>query len=297
MKVVLAGSTGFIGTHLVASLLADGHRCTVLTRHPGKLIGGPFPSTVEIRDYNSMPDEADAVVNLAGESVAGFWTESKKQLIEKSRIDFTKTLVAWMAGLSKRPSVFLAGSATGFYGDRGEEFLTESSSVDPQHHFLGRVCEQWEAAANEATALGVRVVNLRTSNVLGKGGGMLGKMVPMLKLSPFILPFAREAYLPWISLRDEVDLIRFALVHDEIVGPLNLVSPDLTTAGQLQAAIGKCIHRKTLGSLPNWVLSLTAGEFSQALTASQKVVPAKALKARFKFQDPDLLTCLKSLNL
>ena len=297
MKIVLAGCTGFIGRRLVQQLVERGHDCTVLIRSSASSGPGIFPETVRLAPYKDMPDEAEAVVNLAGESVAGLWTTNKKVRILRSRVETTEKLVKWMEGLSKRPSIFVSGSATGIYGDRGDERLSEKSNPDPENRFLAQVCKPWEAAANKAREFGVRVVTLRTGNVLDPAGGMIGKMLPMFRISPFVVPFAKDAYLPWISMRDEIGCICYSIENDWVEGPVNLVSPTQSTFGELQAALAEKLNRPVIGSIPNWALRLVTGEFSEALLASQRVLPEKMQNAGYVFEDPDLGEYLKGLNL
>lgn len=297
MKIVLAGCTGFIGRKLVHHLVDRGHECTVLIRSYRSSGPGVFPDSVRLAPYKDMPNEAEAVVNLAGETVAGLWTNSKKDRILRSRVDSTQTLVKWMEDLAKIPTVFISGSATGIYGDRGEERLTEKSNPDPENRFLAQVCKPWEEAAIKAREFGVRVVTLRTGNVLDPAGGMIGKMLPMFRISPFVVPFAKEAYLPWISMRDEVGCICYAIENEWVDGPINLVSPTQCTAGQLQSALAVKLNRPVIGSIPNWVLRLVTGEFSEALLSSQRVLPEKMQNAGYVFEDPDLTEYLKGLNL
>ncbi len=284
MKILLTGATGFIGKRLVSRLTKDGHSCVVATRHPETAT--PIPDA-RLVSYTAKID-AEAVINLAGETVAGRWTVGKKERILTSRVNLTENLVANIAKADSKPKVLLSASATGFYGDRGNEILTEASPIDPQHHFLAQVCEKWEGAANKASELGIRVVNLRTSNVLDPAGGMLAKLLPPLRLSPFIVPFAPKAYIPWISMEDEIELIVFALQTESISGPMNLVAPNPETSLEFHHALGRILHRLVLGKVPDFVLKVALGEFSEALLASERILPQVALDAGYQFRHPDL---------
>ena len=288
MKIVLAGCTGFIGRRLVPLLVEEGHQCTVLIRSYSSSGPSVFPDSVRLAPYSDMPDEAEAVVNLAGESVAGLWTKSRKAQILQSRVKTTDKLVEWMDGLAVRPSVFLSASAVGIYGDRRDERLTEKSVPDPDNCFLCQVCKSWEEEARRASSLGIRVVTARTGNVLDGTGGMLGKLLPLLRLSPFIVSLAGDAYFPWISLRDEVGAIAYALKSDWVEGPVNLVSPNPMKASEFYNALGRRTGRPVIGNLPSWALRILSGEFADALLASQRILPEKLQNAGFVFEDTDI---------
>jgi len=288
MKVVVAGGTGFIGKRLVTRLVEDGHDCTVLIRSPHSPPADFFPNEVRLSPYASMPNAADAVINLGGETVVGRWTKAKKDRILDSRIGITRDLVKWMGGLKKKPSVFLSGSAVGYYGDRGSDTITEDAAPDPKKGFRAQVCIMWEQEALEARRMDIRVVTLRTGNVLDPSGGMLGKMIPSLRIAPFILPYARDAFLPWISLRDTVGIVSFVLKTESVSGPVNLVAPTPATIGEFFNDLGSILHKKVVGTLPRWPLKLVLGEFSKALTDSQRVIPEKIVYDGYAFQDIEL---------
>ncbi|AIE85956.1 TIGR01777 family oxidoreductase [Fimbriimonas ginsengisoli] len=288
MKILLAGGTGFIGTALVKRLTADGHTCAVLVRKDP----AAYPSTegVTYISYRDLPgiSDVDAVINLAGEWVVGRWTEAKKDRIMESRVAATRLLVDWMASQPVRPKVFLSGSAVGIYGHRPGEILTEDSPLDPEQAFRYRVCKAWEEEANRARDLGIRTVNLRIGNVLDGGGGLLKLLVPWLRRSPVLIPFAPNNVNSWIALPDAVSLIEFALTNDAIEGPLNVVGPRPVTIRQLVQAIGKAIRRPVLGRIPDAVMQAIFGEFSRSLLDSQQILPAKALANGFQFEQEDL---------
>lgn len=294
MKIVLAGCTGFIGSHLASRLVSDGHDCTILVRSHQSAGSGAAIAGAKRALYTQMPDVADAVINLAGETVGGYWTHKKKQRILRSRIDTTRQLVTWMQSLDARPSVFICASATGYYGDRGADILTEEAPVDPENSFLADVCLQWEREANEAKELGVRVVNLRTAHVLDPGGGLLAAMTPIFKRAPFIIPFGRHIYMPWISLADEIGMISFALQNDKVSGPLNLAAPTQVTNREFQHCLGAVFSKKVFGDLPLFVIRLALGELAGALLASQRVVPAKMEELGYVFNDRDLREYLRT---
>jgi len=297
VKVVLAGCTGFIGTRLVRRLTEKGHECTVLIRQHSSFPPDSCPENVRLAPYSAMPNVADAVINLAGETVVGRWTKKKKARILDTRVDLTRDLVEWMAKLERKPSVFLSGSAVGFYGDRGEELITEATGPDPQQRFRSQVCILWEQEANEASKHEIRVVNLRIGNVLDPSGGMLGQMVPWLKRAPMIMPYGRKNYLPWISLDDTVAGIEFGMIHKDVKGPVNLVAPTPATIGHFFEILGGILKKKVKGQIPKWALKAALGDFSQALLESQRILPEKIVEAGFGFEHTDLEKFLVGLEL
>ena len=285
MKILLIGCTGFLGKNLVRLLARQGHECVVLTRSSRSI---SLPESVKVAPYADPPDQVDAVISLVGEPVAGRWTTEKKKKILDSRVDSTRHWVTWMGSLKTPPRVFLCASAVGIYGDRGNETLTEDSMPDPQNGFLADVCKKWEAEANRAVEFGTRVVNLRISNVMDPTGGFLKALAPMLKLSPFYIPTAPKAYLPWISLVDCVEAMKFALVNDTLSGPVNLVSPTAITNLGFYKALGKARRRLVLGFVPDFAIRTLLGEFADAVIGSQHILPERLVQAGFKFQDPNL---------
>jgi len=292
MKVLLAGGTGFVGRSLVRHLVREGHECIVLVRK--NYVGQEryFPTGTVLTPFNVRPDEIDAVINLAGEPVAGSWSEAHKKRIMDSRVDTTRDLVQWIATLKNPPKVFLSASAIGFYGDGGDEELTETSRLDPKRSFLAQVCILWEQEANVAKKLGIRAVNLRLGNVIHANGGFLFGLAPMLRFAPVYSPIAPKAFLSWISMRDTVRLIEFALKNDEVQGPMNVVSPNPTTNREFYKILGKVKGRPVLGAMPSAILRKIVGPFSEAILASQRVVPAKALDHGFQFEDTDIAKLL-----
>ncbi|MEZ0325587.1 MAG: NAD-dependent epimerase/dehydratase family protein, partial [Fimbriimonas sp.] len=226
MRVLVAGGTGFIGRAVVAALRDRGDEAMVATRTPRE------PGQV---DYQHLPEHADAVVNLAGEWVAGLWTPAKKREIIRSRVETTRAIVDWMLDCPDHLPVLVSSSAVGYYGHRPGEVLTEESAYDPRDAFRGRVCKAWEAEALRAKDLGARVVLARIGGVLDMNGGLIKLFEPLMRRAPFLIPPAADKQLSWISLEDTVGLILFALDHPSVHGPLNLTAPKATTYGQFVA--------------------------------------------------------------
>jgi uncharacterized protein len=285
MKVVVTGATGFIGNAVVAALTARGDVVTALVRTPA---GADFPPTVRVLrfDAGAPPDPspfegADAVIHLAGESVAGRWTSEKKRAILESREHGTRAVVASLAACASRPRALLAASAVGYYGERGDAPLIESSL--PGRDFLADVCAAWETESFAAERLGVRVAVLRQGLVYGPGGGALEAM-----LAPFRAfaggPFGNGTqWVPWIHLDDDVALFLFAL-DNHVKGPINAVSPDVATSARFARALGHALGRPSLAFAPSPALYLVLGEFASSLLVSQLVLPDAALAAGFAFK-------------
>lgn len=296
MKIVVAGGTGFIGSAVVKRLVADGHVCTVLIRDSRSSAFGHFPDNVRLAPYAALPDEADAVINLAGEIIAGRWNANKMARIRNSRIDITRLLVDWMSNLGQKPSVFLSTSAVGFYGDSGEEPITESEGPDSRKLFLSTVCLEWENEANRAAANGIRVVNMRIGHVLDPSGAMLKEMGAKFRRAPMIVPHATTEFLPWITLTDVVGIFRFCLNRETVSGPVNLVGPNPATWADFYDGLGHILGKRVVGRLPYWVLRIAVGQFAEALVDSQRVIPARIMLEGYSFKDVDLSVYLSQFR-
>jgi hypothetical protein len=292
MTVLITGGTGFIGRNLVESLTGDGNHCVVLVRPNSRRLVTPG---VDYRSYEDLPERADVVVNLAGEWVVGRWTAAKKARIMASRVETTRRIVDWMAQCAQPPQAFLSASAVGYYGDRPGEVLTEDSPPDPNDRFRAQVCRAWEEEAWRARDLGIRTVTLRTGNVLSPRGGFLGMLMPVLRRAPFLMPFAPDAVNPWIGLPDAVNLIRFALNDPNVEGPLNVTAPEPVTMRHLVDELARCLGKRSFGTLPQTLMQLALGEFSQSMLESLDVRPAKALASGYTFAHPKIETCLDAL--
>lgn len=243
-------------------------------------MAGHVPVARDLEDF-------DAVVHLAGENIARRWTEGRKVRIRLSRVRGTRFLAQALAKLSIPPRVMISASAIGYYGDRGEEILSEESS--PGEDFLAEVCREWEAATKPAADRGIRVIHLRTGVVLSAKGGALAKMLPAFKMGLAGEIGSGRQYMSWVDADDLVSAILFTLEQGAVRGPVNAVSPNPVTNGDFTTTLGEILHRPTHFRLPAFVVRLLLGEMGvTALLASQRVKPAKLCAAGFAFRYPDL---------
>jgi len=298
MRVIVSGATGLVGRAVVRSLLADGHQVTKLVRGGAQEFRAPGTSAVRWDPARGEIDADaleghDAAVHLAGEPVSeGRWTEEKKRRIRDSRVKGTYLLAGALARLGAKPRVLVSASATGFYGDRGEERLDEES--EPGRDFLSRVCREWEEAALPAAEAGIRLVHLRIGVVLSGEGGALPKM-----LTPFRLGLGGRIggggqYMSWVSLEDVVRVVRRALDDESLSGPLNVVAPQPVTNGEFTRALGRALNRPTVFAAPAFALRLVYGEMADALLLSgARVYPKRLTEAGFEFAHPELEGALR----
>ncbi len=292
--VVVSGATGLIGSALVASLRARGNRVRRLLRTTRESLAddvvwdpstGPLPPT-------ALAD-ADAVVNLAGEPVAHRWTSERKHAIRESRVRTTAMLAQAIASAPRKPSVFLSGSAVGYYGDGGDALLDESSA--PGTDFLARVCVEWEAATAPAVDAGIRVVLLRTGIVMSPRGGALAKLLPIFRLGGGGPLGSGGQWMSWIGLTDHVRAMEHALITESMRGPANLVAPNPVTNGEFATTLGRVLARPALVPVPSFALELLYGEMARAtLIAGQRVLPKALSAAAFEFSQPTLEGALRA---
>jgi len=295
MKIIVTGSTGLIGSALVASLSARGDEVTRLVRRPTGAEGAREvlwnPERGEL-DTASLEGH-EAAVHLAGEPVAeGRWTDEKKRRIRESRTKGTTLLAATLARLAAPPRVLLLASAIGYYGNRGAEILTETSANGED--FLAGVCRDWESATEAARATGIRVVKLRIGVVLSGKGGALTKMLPPFKLGAGGKIGSGTQYMSWIALADVVGAIQHALAHEEVTGAVNVVAPHAVTNAEFTKTLGGVLGRPTLFAVPAFAARLAFGELADAaLLASQRVEPNRLLATNYEFRYPELEGALK----
>jgi uncharacterized protein (TIGR01777 family) len=295
MDVAITGSSGLIGTALVRSLEAGGHRVRRLVRRepssPGEVRWDPRAGTIDAAGLLGI----DAAINLAGPGIGDKrWSDHRKADLRDARVDGTRLLAETMAILEPRPTVLLSGSAIGVYGDRGDEVLTEASA--PGDDFLARLCIDWEAAAAPAGDAGIRVAWLRTGIVLAPGGGALAKLLPLFRLGAGGRMGSGRQYWSWITIDDEVAAIGHLLAGGRS-GPVNLVAPGTVTNQQLTETLGRVLHRPTLLPVPGFGPKLLIGsEATEAfLYASQRVVPEALQADGFSFAHTDLESGLRAV--
>jgi hypothetical protein len=298
MKVLVSGSSGLVGTALTSSLHAAGHEVVRLIRQPtpGAGDGSAEPEvrwdpTTGVVDLEQLAAAGPihAAVNLAGAGIADRrWTVARRRLIMTSRREPTRLLANILSRLSPRPGVLVSASAVGFYGDRGAQVLTEGQPAG--EGFLAEVCRTWEAATAPAADGGIRVVHLRSGIVLSPSGGILGRLLPLYRLGLGGRLGSGRQYVSWISLRDQVAVIRAALEDPRLAGPVNAVAPTPVTNAQLTRAIGRALHRPAPWVVPAVALRVALGAHlaDELLLASQRAQPARLLQIGHRFVDPDI---------
>ncbi|MFN6963663.1 MAG: TIGR01777 family oxidoreductase [Pyrinomonadaceae bacterium] len=285
MRILITGASGLIGRELQTALAAKGHELLLAGRREPSA-ANEIKWTIE--DGFAEPERLeglDAVIHLAGESISGGlrWSEEKKKAIRDSRVLGTRSVVDAMAGLRVKPKTFIAGSAVGFYGDRGSEELTEASPAGDT--FLSDVCKAWEAESRRAEDLGIRTVLLRTGIVLSKDGGALGTMLTPFKLGLGGVIGSGKQYMSWISMDDEIAVIEFALENESLRGAVNAVAPEPVTNEEFTKALGDVLYRPTFIPLPEFAVNLVFGEMGDALLLdSTRVVPRRLVDAGFEFK-------------
>lgn len=299
MHVLVAGGTGFIGTALCQSLVGRGDHVLVLTRDAGRRapLDGVTLLPWDTSAWQRTLEECDAVVNLAGEPIVGKrWSPRQKLLIRESRLESTRRLVSAMAVLAKRPAVLVNASAVGWYGARGDEPLSEAD--DPGRGFLAELCRAWEAEAQRAAALGVRVVCLRIGLVLAAGGGVLAKMVPPFRSWLGGPLGSGRQWMSWVHREDLIGLVQWAVAHREVSGAVNATAPNAVTMREFCATLGRIMRRPSWAPVPTAALRVLLGEMADMLVTGQRVVPRQALQQGYAFQyshlEPALRACLPS---
>jgi len=293
-RIAVTGSSGLIGTALCASLTADGAEVVRLVRRdpgPGEVRWDPAADTIDAAGLEGL----DAVVHLAGEGIGERrWSAAQKRRILESRTLGTALLARTLAGLDAKPRVLVSGSATGFYGERGDERLTEAS--DRGAGFLADVVVGWEAATAPAEEAGIRVVHARTGVVLTPAGGALPKLLLASRLFVGGPMGNGRQYLSWISLADEVAALRF-LVDADLAGPVNLTAPEPVTNKQLVQTIGRVLRRPSFLPVPRFGPRLLLGKelADELLFTSTRAVPARLQEAGFSFAEGDLEALLRTM--
>ena len=297
MKILIAGSSGLVGTALGSVLARAGHTVCRLVRPQsaageGATEGFAVAWNPETGELGGAGVGADAVVNLAGASIAdGRWSKQRKELLRASRIDTTRALVNALAKMNARPSVLVSASAIGFYGNRGDETLTEESK--PGTGFLSGLSQEWEAEALKAEALGIRVVLARFGIILAREGGALPKMLTPFKLGVGGRLGNGKQWMSWVTLEEAVGILRFVIENALLRGAINVVSPQPLQNAAFTKALAKAMHRPALFPAPAFALRLALGEMANALLlSSQRVAPQALQKLGYRFLHTDLNSAL-----
>ncbi len=297
MNVVITGGSGFVGTHLSNHLLKAGHRITALGSRPTyDLIDHPDFSyrsadTTRAGEWQEVVADADWIFNLAGRTIFQRWSRRYKQQIYDSRVLTTRHLVSALPDQSR--AVLVSTSAVGYYGDRGEEALTERSI--PGHDFLADLAKDWEAAATAAQTKGARVVAARFGIALGKDGGALAKMVPAFRTFMGGPLGSGKQWFPWIHIHDMVAALEYLAAGDDHHGPFNICSPNPVRNGEMATALGKVLGRPAAMAAPTFMLKMMMGEVAGTLLASQKALPENLQRAGFEFTFPEIDAALADL--
>lgn len=288
MRIVITGASGFIGSHLTARLLPAGHEVVTLGRGPSASFHWDQSSGAPAEAF----ENADAVVHLAGEPVAQRWSAPVKRRIRDSRVLGTERLVQGLSITRNRPRTLVCASAVGYYGNRGDELLTEQSG--PGTGFLAETCREWEDKADLAVSLALRVVKVRIGMVLGAGGGALKKMLPAFKLGVGGRLGTGHQWMPWIHIADIAGIFLHA-IETPVSGVLNGCAPMPVTNAEFTRALGRSLHRPTMAPVPGLALKLLFGEMAGMMLASERVVPQATLESGYRFQYPEIEAALQHL--
>ena len=296
MKVLISGGSGLVVTALTQALRAEGHTVAHLVRpggdaSPGDVRWDPASSFVNLDAMTGT----DAVVNLNGASIGGGrWSPPRKKLLRSSRIDSTRVLEDALSRMKQKPRVFVSASAVGYYGDRGDEILTESSSSGSD--FLSALARDWEAEAIRAQSLGIRTVITRFGIILSAKGGALPRMLTPFKLGAGGRLGSGKQWMSWVALEDVVGALRAAITSDQLSGPVNLVAPNPVRNSEFTQVLASVLHRPAIFPVPAFALRLALGEMADALLlSSQRVEPERLSANRYAFQFENLEPALHAI--
>jgi uncharacterized protein (TIGR01777 family) len=294
VHIAVTGSSGLVGAALVSFLTAGGHPVIRLVRRPPSGDEVQWDPTEGVRDLSRL-EGVDAAIHLAGENIAaGRWTPRRKGAIHRSRVEGTRKLCESLTRLSRRPEALVSASAVGFYGDRGDEILTEDSA--PGKDFLARICQEWEAATEPASRAGIRVVHLRFGMILSAAGGALRRMLLPFKLGAGGRMGRGTQYVSWIAIDDAIGAIHHAVCTASLHGPVNAVSPAPVSNAEFARVLGRVLSRPAIFPTPAFAMRLAFGEMADALLlASQRVVPRRLQASGYRFRYPELAGALRHL--
>ncbi|MFY9802729.1 MAG: TIGR01777 family oxidoreductase [Candidatus Acidiferrales bacterium] len=296
MRVLISGGSGLVGSALTNALRADGTAVSHFVRpggtpNQGDVRWDPSRATVDVPALEGF----DAIVHLSGASIAdGRWTDKRKALLRSSRVDSTRVLVDSLAHLKQPPRVFVCASAIGYYGDRGDEVLTESSGYG--NDFLSILCRAWEGEAARAAASGIRTVMTRFGVSLATQGGALPRMLTPFKLGVGGRLGNGKQWISWVALEDVVQILRAAIVDEKMHGPLNVVAPNPVQNSEFTKVLAGVLHRPAIFPAPAFALRLALGQMADALLlSSQRVQPEKLVASGYKFRYENLQPALQAI--
>lgn len=296
MKMFITGGTGLVGSRLISRLLQEDHTVTVLSRNIEKaqaILGNNIEFCDSLEKLTSL-DEYDAVINLAGEPIAGKrWTELQKQRLCQSRWQITKKLTQLIKSGENPPQIFISGSAIGYYGNKEDVIITEVT--EPHEEFTNKLCKAWEAFAMEAESSKTRVCLLRTGIVLSSKGGMLAKILPVFKLGLGGTMGSGKQYISWIHIEDMVGIINFLLTASQIKGAVNMTSPTPVTNKEFSKTLAKVLKCPCIFNVPSVIISLFMGEASTLLLDGQRAIPKKLELNKYQFRYKDIQSALVNI--
>lgn len=293
MKVIITGGAGFIGQNLAKLLKAKGHTVIIWDLKQPE-VEDSFEKLDLVRQEPPLQllEEVDGIIHLLGKNIFGKWTDKTKKAIYDSRIKSTQNLVSALSKLQQKPSVLISASAVGYYGDRGEEKLTEDSLAG--NDFLAKVASDWEKEARKAEALGIRTVQIRTALALGEGG-LLEKLTPLYKWGLGGPIGSGTQWFPWVHIQDLISIYAFVLENSKAQGPINTAAPQQMRNKDFSKVLGDVLHRPSFMPTPKFGLRLLYGDFADAITASQRVSSAKLQNLGYRFLFPDLKPALQNI--
>jgi uncharacterized protein (TIGR01777 family) len=296
MKMLISGGSGLVGSALTNTLRADGHLVSHFIRPggksaPGDVLWNPSRATVDVPGLEGC----DAIVHLSGAGIAdGRWTDKRKAILRSSRVDSTRVLVDSLTHLKQPPRVLVCASAIGYYGDRGDELLTESSGYG--NDFLAILCRAWEAEATRAVANGIRTVIARFGVILATQGGALPRMLTPFKLGIGGRLGGGKQWISWVALEDVVKVLRTAIDNENVNGPVNVVAPEPVQNSEFTRVLASVLHRPAIFPAPAFALRLALGQMADALLlSSQRVRPEKLAKIGYKFRCETLQSALQAI--
>ena len=294
MNVLIAGGTGFIGQHLKRKLVAENNQVFILTRNVDKYTNEPKVTYINYHHSIKQLPSIDVVINLAGETLFGFWTKKKKEAILSSRINTTNSIITLMKEMNPKPKTFISASAVGFYGMDDEMIFTEETT-ESGADFLATVTKKWEDTAKQAEKLQVRTVFARFGIVLDRNNGALPLMSLPVKSFVGGKIGSGKQWMSWIHIDDCVNLILYAIENEAISGPLNITAPTPKRNSEFTKILGDTLRRPTLLPVPAKMMQLILGDMSSLITEGQFVVPKKALDHNFTFNFPHLHEALQNI--